>query len=78
LNFVGAFTEDFWIDGSDAVTEGVWYWASTMESFGFTNWGIGEPNNQGEIEDCVELYLLDYVWNDKICNTHNHFICEKE
>jgi hypothetical protein len=18
------------------------------------------------------------VWNDKICNTHNHFICEKE
>lgn len=78
MNFIGAFKKDFWIDGSDAVTEGIWYWASTMENFGYTNWGIGEPNNQGEVEDCVEFYLLDFVWNDDHCNTLNHFICEKE
>lgn len=66
------------MDGSDQITEGLWVWASTMEIIRYTNWKQGEPNNYvGVGEDCLELYLSDFTWNDIGCKNDNHFICEK-
>ena len=50
-----------WIGGSDAEQEGQWQWV-TGETFSFTNWAGGEPNNSGG-----EHYLQFYSggeWND--------------
>lgn len=75
----GAFSTNFWMDGSDQITEGLWVWASTMETIRYTNWEQGEPNNYiGIDEDCLELYLSNFKWNDIRCTHANHFICEKE
>lgn len=75
----GAFSTNFWMDGSDQITEGLWVWASTMETIRYTNWEQGEPNNYiGIAEDCLELYLSNFKWNDIRCTHANHFICEKE
>ncbi|XP_052717131.1 perlucin-like [Crassostrea angulata] len=78
-NIKGAFSTNFWMDGSDQITEGLWVWASTMETIRYTNWEQGEPNNYiGIAEDCLELYLSNFKWNDIRCTHANHFICEKE
>lgn len=75
----GAFSTNFWMDGSDQITEGLWVWASTMETIRYTNWEQGEPNNYiGIAENCLELYLSNFKWNDIRCTHANHFICEKE
>ena len=62
------------IGGSDAVTEGDWYWADGPEAGtkffsngaavggSYTNWGAGEPNNSGN-EDYLHLWGGD-TWND--------------
>ena len=39
-----------------------WKWSSG-ESWSFTNWGQGEPNNSGERENRVQMYP-DGKWND--------------
>ncbi|XP_062583487.1 perlucin-like [Saccostrea cucullata] len=77
-NIRGALTTNLWIDGSDRMIEGEWYWASTMERFDYKNWAINEPNDQKELEDCLEIYPTGFTWNDNRCNILNHFICEKE
>ncbi|XP_061196406.1 perlucin-like [Saccostrea echinata] len=77
-NIRGALATNLWIDGSDRMIEGEWYWASTMERFGYKNWAINEPNDQKELEDCLEMYVIGFYWNDNKCDILNHFICEKE
>ncbi len=51
----------FWIGGTDEQTEGTWTWVNG-DSFGYTNWNSGEPNNSGN-----EDYLMmntNGTWND--------------
>jgi hypothetical protein len=50
-----------WLGGTDEVTEGTWAWV-TSESFTYTNWGPGEPNNVGN-EDYLQ-FRSDGMWND--------------
>nr|XP_046190127.1 ladderlectin-like [Oncorhynchus gorbuscha] len=45
---------DTWIGGFDAVKEGLWMW-SDGSRFDYTNWNIGQPNNAGEGEDCLQM-----------------------
>lgn len=52
----------FWIGLSDNVTEGTFVWISG-EEVTYTNWGSGEPNNLGGIEDYVHMVGNTY-WND--------------
>ena len=56
----------FWLGGSDAANEGTWTWV-TGETFAYTNWWGGEPNNQGG-ENYLTLDFRtsggDTKWND--------------
>ena len=72
------------IGGSDAGSEGNWYWL-TGEDMIYTNWGEGEPNNGGEDEDCrgqdyMRLFE-DGSWDDYYGEADGYtidpaFICE--
>lgn len=54
-----------WLGGSDAATEGAWFWVTEPGGpipFTYTNWNPGEPNNYGD-----EDYLHGWygaAWND--------------
>ncbi|KAI5652064.1 lectin c-type domain-containing protein [Phthorimaea operculella] len=43
----------------------------------FSNWRLGEPNNQGGGENCVSLFR-DRTLNDDACDNKQAFICKKE
>jgi hypothetical protein len=53
-----------WIGLTDAATEGTFLWISG-ELLSYTNWDAGEPNNQLEGEDYVEIFASGF-WNDQI------------
>ena len=53
-----------WIGLSDAEQEGVWKW-STGESFSYSNWAAGAPDNFNGVEDYVHMKNgAGYLWND--------------
>jgi hypothetical protein len=65
-----------WLGATDEAVEGTWKWV-TGEPFDYTNWGLGEPNNNapGPDPDLGEDYLTFHgegaydppqpgVWND--------------
>jgi len=42
----------------------------------YTNWGEGEPNNAGDGEQCVQMYMWGGTWNDDNCSGYMQSICE--
>ncbi|MBR7071938.1 MAG: hypothetical protein IKI29_07265 [Clostridia bacterium] len=62
-----------WI-GAAEVQEGVWQWV-TGKPFEYSNFYPGEPNNEWNVEDCLEMYP-DGSWNDLSSNWILPFICE--
>lgn len=56
-----------WLGGSDDVVEGTWTWRNGPEAgqtFTYTNWNPGEPNNAGN-EDYVHMNFQRFGgWND--------------
>jgi prepilin-type N-terminal cleavage/methylation domain-containing protein len=68
-----------WLGGTDAATEGEWYWvtgpeAGTRFSMGstpvagaYTRWATNEPNNDGD-QDCLHLWRPSgHRWDDVQC-----------
>ncbi|CAK8681517.1 unnamed protein product [Clavelina lepadiformis] len=53
-----------------------WQWVDGS-GVDFFNWGPGEPNGQGNGEDCVEMYPWDGKWNDVDCFNPRGYICKK-
>ncbi|KAL3841961.1 hypothetical protein ACJMK2_020037 [Sinanodonta woodiana] len=69
-----------WIGATDILVEGDWVWAdsqTSLSSRAYTNWLAGEPNNLGRNENCLSLFNSG-LWNDEDCDTHFHYICEKQ
>ena len=54
--------EDAWIGLNDAASEGTFVW-SNGDKATYTNWGGGEPNDAGGVEDVAQL-RTDGRWND--------------
>lgn len=43
----------------------------------YTNWYPGEPNNAGDGEECVQMYIFENgAWNDNNCNERTEYICQ--
>uniref|UniRef100_A0A3Q2HFG6 Surfactant protein D n=1 Tax=Equus caballus TaxID=9796 RepID=A0A3Q2HFG6_HORSE len=59
---------------TDATTEGKFTYP-TGETLVYSNWAPGEPNNNGEAENCVEIFT-NGKWNDKNCKEQRLVICE--
>ena len=55
--------------GTDGASEGSWAW-DTGETWGYANWGNGEPNDSRNNEDAMEMISSTGKWND-IPTTHN-------
>ena len=67
----------YWIGGLRN-DNNLWEWV-TGESTSYTCWNIGEPNNQGGVEDRINInYSSSKGWNDATKNDKIGFICEFE
>jgi hypothetical protein len=64
-----------WIGLTDEVTEGVWRWV-TGETYSYTSWNPGEPNNVGN-EDYVQ-FVGGGKWNDLPNNYSLPYVLEFE
>lgn len=60
---------------SDEAVEGTFEWVDGTP-LGFMAWGMGEPNDALDGEDCAQLGVPTGVWNDIACATAGAFVCE--
>lgn len=60
VSSVGIST-DSWIGGTDEASEGTWVWV-TGETWNYTSWNSGEPNNVGNEDYCS--IKPNGTWND--------------
>ncbi|MFZ5476192.1 MAG: MopE-related protein, partial [Myxococcota bacterium] len=64
----------------DADVEGTFTWI-TGETWDYTDWGAGEPNDFTTGEDCFEITGTNDTWNDIWCDTNPYtpsYVCEFE
>ena len=61
---------------SDELEEGRWVWENGLNLV-YENFDEGEPNNQNDNEDFVEIYSHNGKWNDLSLSYLRPFICEK-
>lgn len=61
--------------------EGRWTWVGTNKTLTkeAENWADKEPNNGGNNEDCVEMYIKrekdEGKWNDESCSKEKTALC---
>jgi len=66
-----------WIGGSDLEVEGSWKWAD-CNSWEFTMWASGEPNNRWEAQNCLNYHpAKDHFWYDQLCARPAPFLCSQ-
>jgi len=67
---------------TDQILETDWFWYTTFKTLnqtGYSNWHLGEPNNNGSGENCAEYrFVKGFGWNDALCHQENNLICENQ
>ncbi|XP_053377463.1 MAM and LDL-receptor class A domain-containing protein 2-like [Mercenaria mercenaria] len=73
-------TSGWYTSGTDERDEGKFVWTDTGYPYpvNYTNWHIGQPNNVGNVQNCLLLQYSDvkYEWGDVNCQDKHPFICE--
>ena len=74
-----------WIGSNDKEIEGTFVWLTSKKTVPMEYFYPGEPNDDGGIEDCLQMYgpIMGVDWsgklNDDECSKDNYFfICEKD
>lgn len=58
--------------------EGIWIWINNRQRLTFTDWGLNQPSDYQNHQDCLHLYAgADFHWHDLDCSMKAYFICEK-
>ncbi|XP_051984586.1 ladderlectin-like [Xyrauchen texanus] len=66
-----------WLGGNDAVSENSWLW-SNGKPMNYQLWLLGEPNNSGGHEHCIEMNVGETRnWNDLNCFENRPYVCGK-
>ena len=65
-----------WLRISDEEREGHWKDPDNKERLTFTNWGSGQPDNNGGKEHWGYMNSDGYWWDTSDTRTHSHFVCE--
>ncbi|XP_064644550.1 macrophage mannose receptor 1-like isoform X2 [Lineus longissimus] len=68
--------DSFWI-GLLRRSHGGFLWADNT-GVGFTKWNDGEPNDQGEAEQCVGFFKVSGLWNDNSCDVPRGYMCMRQ
>lgn len=82
--FLPELNQRSWVGGYKKGGKWVWKGQESDSEMQFTDWGVGEPNNSGGDENCLNLFGDHYnkvtrafKWNDGNCEVKHNFICEK-
>ncbi|XP_071142115.1 C-type lectin domain family 4 member E-like [Mytilus edulis] len=78
---VKTYQKNYWLGGTDIVTEGIWIWIHSKVIITLNDWHPGQPDNFGNTtgEDCILMMKnFPYKWNDGNCHTQRSYICEKQ
>ena len=72
----------YWLGASDEKTEGTWEWV-TGETFSYSLWSSGQPDDCGGVEDYLETWGRGESWNDNSMSgsstsSNRGFVCEFE
>ncbi|KAL4225846.1 MAM domain [Mactra antiquata] len=78
LTYAG--TNGWYTSGNDERNENHFKWTDTGYPYdlNYTNWHMGQPNNVGDVQNCLLLQYRDakYEWGDVNCADKHPFICE--
>jgi hypothetical protein len=75
----------YWIGGSDQVTDGTWLWTTGAQFWsgteggppsGYANWRDDEPNGNGGLGDCA-MMQTGFDWDDRSCGDALSYVCEQ-
>ena len=71
--------QNMWIGLSDSSIEGTFQWEADNSLINYTHWATEEPNDFGDVEDCVEVVsgAVAGFWNDDFCDSEKLYICER-
>ena len=73
---IALFDKDLWLGSTDSAVEGQWRWV-TGETFSYSNWQIGQPDNLGN-EDFLIMRAGTGAWADVSGTALNWYLLERE
>ena len=68
-----------WFGLTDMDSEGTWVSASAGLAATFTDWDVGQPDNNVGNQDCALFWNKygEWKWDDDQCTDSFNFLCEK-